>query len=45
MYTQYRPVRQTKMSANVYYVPIRQSYCLPNVPRIRYMYDKLLSYK
>ena len=33
VYTQYRPVRQTKMSTNVHYVPICQTYYLPNIPR------------
>ena len=32
MYTQYRYVRQTKMPANMRYVPIRPSYNLPNIP-------------
>ena len=32
MYTQYRSVRQTKMPANMRYVPIRPSYSLPNIP-------------
>ena len=30
MYTQYCPVHQAKMSANVQYIPIRQTYCSPN---------------
>ena len=33
MYTQYRPVRQTKMSTNMRYVPVCQTYCLPNILR------------
>ena len=37
MYTQYCPVRETKMPANVHYVPIRQTYCSPNILRIRHM--------
>ena len=35
MYTQYRPVHQTKMSTNVHYVAIRQTYYLLNIPRIQ----------
>ena len=31
MYTEYCPVRQ-----NVHYIPIRQTYCSPNIPRIQY---------
>ena len=34
MYTEYHPVRQTKIFANVHYIPIRQTYCTPNVPPI-----------
>ena len=34
MYTEYRPVRQTKMPTNVHYVPIHQT---SNIPRIQYM--------
>ena len=30
MYTQYCPDHLTKMSANVQYIPIRQTYCSPN---------------
>ena len=35
MYTQHCPVRQTKIPANVYYIPIRQTYCTPNIPHIQ----------
>ena len=31
IYTQYHPVRQTKMSPNVHYVTLRQTYCSPNI--------------
>ena len=37
MYTQYRLVRQTKMSTIVHHVPICQIYCLPNIPCIWYI--------
>ena len=44
MYTQYRPVFQTKISANVHYVPIRQTYCSPNIPRTWYIYIYIYIY-
>ena len=37
IYTQYYPVCQAKMTASVHYIHIRQTYCLPNIPRIRYV--------
>ena len=30
MYTQFHPVRLTKMSAYVHYIAIHQTHCLPN---------------
>ena len=37
MYTQYRRVRQIKMSASVYYGPFRQTYCSSNISHIQYI--------
>ena len=37
MYTQYSPVCETKMPVNVHYVPIRQTYCSPNILRMQHM--------
>ena len=31
MYTWYRPIRQTKMPANVHYAPIHPTYCSSNI--------------
>ena len=38
MYTEYRHVRQAKMSANVHYVTICQTYYSPNILRIQYVF-------
>ena len=45
MYTQYRPVCQTKISTNVHYVPICQTYCSPNIPRTWYVYTYSYVYR
>ena len=40
MHTQYRhDFHQTKVFTNVHYVPIRQTYCSPNVLRIWYTHS------
>ena len=44
IYTQYRPVCQTKMSASVHYVPFRQTYCSSNIPHIQYIREFLLHF-
>lgn len=31
MYTWYRPIRQTKMPANLHYAPIHPTYCSSNI--------------
>ena len=41
MYTQYCPVCQTKMSANVHYVQVCETYCSPNIPRKYGMYSTM----
>ena len=42
MYTQYHPVRQTKMPANVHYVPICQTYCKRHLCNLCYRFLLLL---
>ena len=45
MYTQYCPVRQTKMpTMHVYYVPIHQTSCSPNIPCSYMVYVTVTSY-
>ena len=38
------PICQTKMSANVHYVPIHQTYCSPNIPCIQYISITRMNY-
>ena len=41
LYTLYHSVCQTKMSTNVHYIPIHQTYCLPNVLCVWYTHFSL----
>ena len=41
IYTLYHSACQTKMSANVHYIPIHQTYCMPNILCVWYTHFSL----